>query len=202
MTGTRWTQPTRAWEDGYPDPQFLGRVRGREIYGYTLRSELVYQLLNELRGSPSFQPSSPTEIIVVDEYQDLNRCDLDAVRLLAERTDAEGFVAGDDDQSIYSFRHADPHGIRNFTNEYVPSAELTLVECRRCGQDVVDLAVWLMQQEQGRVRKTLTSVTPYAAKVQLLRFANQEAGSRRTLRSSSIISWERRHAARKTSSCS
>src|SRR4051794_4126491 len=38
------------WEAGYPDAEFLGAWRKhREVYGYTLRSELVYQLLCELR---------------------------------------------------------------------------------------------------------------------------------------------------------
>ena len=42
------------------------------------------------------------DLLIVDEYQDLNACDLELLHLIAER----GIViaAGDDDQSIYSFR--------------------------------------------------------------------------------------------------
>ena len=43
--------------------------------------------------------------ILIDEYQDLNACDLAVVNELAKRG-AELFVAGDDDQSIYGFRFA------------------------------------------------------------------------------------------------
>src|SRR2546423_1882154 len=68
------------WEDGYPDPKFLGAWRAhREVYGYTLRSELVYQLLSEMRANPNFKPRNPTDVIIIDEYQDLNRCDLNGV---------------------------------------------------------------------------------------------------------------------------
>jgi DNA helicase II / ATP-dependent DNA helicase PcrA len=47
--------------------------------------------------------------VLVDEYQDLNRADqalIDAISGNAAVT-----VIGDEDQSIYSFRHAHPEGI-------------------------------------------------------------------------------------------
>jgi DNA helicase-2/ATP-dependent DNA helicase PcrA len=53
----------------------------------------------------------------VDEYQDLNKCDQSVIKVLASRG-AELFVAGDDDQSIYGFRKANPKGIRDFLQEY------------------------------------------------------------------------------------
>jgi superfamily I DNA/RNA helicase len=45
------------------------------------------------------------DLLVVDEYQDLNACDLEVIRLLADRG-CSIIAAGDDDQSIYSFRKA------------------------------------------------------------------------------------------------
>ncbi|HSO50355.1 MAG TPA: UvrD-helicase domain-containing protein [Acidimicrobiia bacterium] len=57
------------WEAGHPDAQFLSAwQRHRQVYGYTLRSELVYQLLIELRSDPALSPEALREI-VVDEYQ-------------------------------------------------------------------------------------------------------------------------------------
>jgi DNA helicase-2/ATP-dependent DNA helicase PcrA len=59
--------------------------------------------------------------VVVDEYQDLNPADLEFVDVLG----AAGvtiFVAGDDDQSVYSFRHASPLGIQTFTERYPGAA--------------------------------------------------------------------------------
>jgi DNA helicase II / ATP-dependent DNA helicase PcrA len=163
------------WEAGHPDAQFLSAwQRHRQVYGYTLRSELVYQLLVELRSDPALSPEGLREI-VVDEYQDLNRCDLDTVKLLAQRTDANVFAAGDDDQSIYTFRHALPAGIRAFQEDYPSAQKRILRECRRCGKEIVELANWLIEQEQNREPKDLESVAEWQAEVRLLRFQHQQS---------------------------
>jgi DNA helicase II / ATP-dependent DNA helicase PcrA len=163
------------WEDGYPDPQFLmAWRRHRRIYRYTLRSELVYQLLLLLRSSPSFNPLTKHSVLLIDEYQDLNSCDLKTIALLQDNADAEVFAAGDDDQSIYSFRKAHPAGIRIFQDEYEGANQETLEECLRCGSDVVEIASWLISQEPERVPKALQSVTEWSASVHLLRFADQD----------------------------
>jgi len=163
------------WEKGHADPKFLSAWRQhRETLGYTLRSELVYQLLCELRADPALEPPQ-TGVFVVDEYQDLNRCDLATLRELAARVEADVFAAGDDDQSIYSFRHAAPAGIRRFREDYPGAERLTLSECMRCGSAVVELANWLIDQDADREPKTLVSVTDWDADVTLVRFPNQEA---------------------------
>jgi superfamily I DNA/RNA helicase len=162
------------WEDGYPDPLFLSAWRlHRGVYGYTLRSELVYQLLIQMRSDDEFTPGAGTDVLLVDEYQDLNSCDLSTVELVAARSGAEVFATGDDDQSIYSFRHAHPAGIRNFESEYPSATRRTLEECLRCGPAIVSIANWLIEQEHGRSPKTLRSVTDWGASVHLMRFDNQ-----------------------------
>ena len=166
------------WEEGHADPAFLSAwQRHREVYGYTLRSELVYQLLQEIRADPDFQPSSETRVLLVDEYQDLNSCDLQTIQGLVERTGASLLAAGDDDQSIYSFRHAVPAGIRGFADSYPGSGQSIMTECLRCGQAVVDLGNWLIEQEEDRIPKELQSVTERDADVALIRFGdhNEEA---------------------------
>lgn len=166
------------WEEGYPDARFLTAWRQhRAIYGYTLRSELVYQLLTELRSNPDFKPTDAAAILV-DEYQDLNRCELRTIKELARRADAEVFAAGDDDQSIYLFRHAHPAGIRRFEEDYESADKRILRECLRCGPAIVDLANWLIRQELDREQKELISITDWAAAVRLVQFQNQDAEAR------------------------
>lgn len=162
------------WEAGHPDAEFIGAWRRhREVYGYTLRSELVYQLLCEIRSNPDYMSDYACEVLLVDEYQDLNSCDLTTIAFIAERTGCEVMAVGDDDQSIYSFRHAHPEGIRRFSTEYGTTGPLTLEECMRCGPAVVELANWIIAQEANRVEKSLISVTDWEAEVSLLRFADQ-----------------------------
>lgn len=166
------------WEDEHPDAAFLGAWREhREVYGYTLRSELIYGLLQELRNDPDMRPTG-TRFLLVDEYQDLNKCDLAAIDLLAERAEASLFVAGDDDQSIYGkLRNAHPVGIRSFedTHDAIP---LLLNDCRRCGQNIVDLATHVIEQDADRTPKDLRSITDTDGTVRLVRPANQDDEAR------------------------
>lgn len=50
--------------------------------------------------------------IIVDEYQDLNWADQALIELIGK--DSKIAIVGDDDQSIYSFRYADPDEIRTW----------------------------------------------------------------------------------------
>jgi DNA helicase II / ATP-dependent DNA helicase PcrA len=86
----------------------------RNLYCCVLPGEVVYECVSRLQQA-AIQPNQlpVIEHLIVDEYQDLNACDQEFIRRLAANG-AMLFVAGDDDQSIYSFRHANPAGIVQF----------------------------------------------------------------------------------------
>jgi DNA helicase II / ATP-dependent DNA helicase PcrA len=164
------------WDRRFPNPRFLGLWREhREIYGYTLRSELVYQLKKALQQRGDFEMEGPIEYLLVDEYQDLNRCDLAVVNHIASRG-VELFVAGDDDQSIYGFRKAHPEGIRRFPRDYRGAEELSLEICKRCDCGILDLGLFVAQQDPRRIEKEIRP-EPGRGKgeVALLRFPNQDS---------------------------
>ena len=145
------------WEKRFPNPRFLGLWREhRQIYGYTLRSELVYQLKKALEQSGDFQLESRFEYLIVDEYQDLNRCDLAVVHEIASRN-VELFIAGDDDQSIYGFRKAHPAGIRRFPRDYAGAEELSLEICKRCDRKILEIGLFVAEQDPRRVEKEIRS---------------------------------------------
>jgi DNA helicase-2/ATP-dependent DNA helicase PcrA len=163
------------WERRFPNPQFLGAWREhRTIYGYVLRAELVYQLKRALEQDPDFAvDGSPTHLLV-DEYQDLNRCDLAVVKAIADRG-VEVYCAGDDDQSIYGFRKAHPEGIRRFPQDYQHSQPLTLEICKRCDPAILDLALFVARQDHRRLEKPLHAEEGRTGgEVAVLRFANQD----------------------------
>jgi DNA helicase-2/ATP-dependent DNA helicase PcrA len=136
-----------------PDPGFIGAwLEHRATLGYTLRAELVYELKRALEQLPDFQLEAPTKHLLVDEYQDLNRCDLEVIRSLCARG-SELYVAGDDDQSIYGFRKAHPEGIRNFPQEYSGATELSLSECKRCDQDILRIGEFVASLDPRRIDK-------------------------------------------------
>jgi superfamily I DNA/RNA helicase len=74
---------------------------------------------------------------IVDEYQDLNKVEQEIIELLVG---AEGHicVAGDDDQSIYKFRCANPDGIRQFFEK--ADEKVTIEICGRCPKPILDIA--------------------------------------------------------------
>ena len=116
---------------------------------------------------------SPINHLLVDEYQDLNRCDLAVVQFIESRG-VELFIAGDDDQSIYGFRKAHPEGIRRFPQDYSDVSTLELEICKRCDEDILAMALFVARQDYKRIEKTVHA-DPAAAKgeVALLRFDDQ-----------------------------
>ncbi len=74
--------------------------------------------------------------IMVDEYQDVNPCQEELVRLLHQRSQTL-FVVGDDDQSIYAWRGADVSNILGFQGRYLNSTVHTLSQNFRSTSPIV-----------------------------------------------------------------
>lgn len=167
------------WEKNYPNPVFLATWNmHRTVFGYTMRSELVYQLKRALLQVGDFKLEGQPSHILVDEFQDLNACDLAIVQWLAEQG-AEPYAAGDDDQSIYGFRNAYPLGIRNFLSDYGSSADLRLEVCQRCDREVLKLADFIIQLDLNRVGKAVQPQDDAEdGDVRLSRFPNQQEEAR------------------------
>ena len=109
-----------------------------------LIGELVPEALRFLRGNPLSAALTTFDHVIVDEYQDLNRAEQEIVDLLSgSRASA---VVGDPDQSIYSFRHANPEGIKDFGVRHPTTYDEHLTQCRRCPTRVVALAENLIEQ--------------------------------------------------------
>jgi DNA helicase-2/ATP-dependent DNA helicase PcrA len=130
----------------------------RQVYGYTLLAELPYALRHALHDHPDLEGVG-YDLLIVDEYQDLNACDLEVLHLIAERGCAI-IGAGDDDQSIYSFRRAAPEGIRRFADDYPGCADYTLSITQRCGVRIIQWASYVINGDLDRPhgRPQLTAV--------------------------------------------
>ncbi len=113
-----------------------------------LVGELVSESLAYLRHNPESPELRSYGHVLVDEYQDLNRAEQDLVDLLSASGDL--VVIGDDDQSIYSFKWANPEGIRTFPAGHEGTHDVRLEECRRCPTRVVELARSLLDRDGDR----------------------------------------------------
>ena len=142
-------------EDPRINPEDRARFLGawnehRRVYGYTLLAELPYALRASLRDYPDFEGIN-FDVLIVDEYQDLNACDLDVLKLIEQRG-CSIIAAGDDDQSIYSFRKAAPEGIRRFLRDYPGAIDYPLSIAQRCGRRIIDWASYVIEGDPDRPR--------------------------------------------------
>jgi DNA helicase II / ATP-dependent DNA helicase PcrA len=122
-----------------------------------LVGELVPLTLSYLRNNPLCDEIGRFDHILVDEYQDLNKAEQGLIKYLLGQKSI--VIVGDDDQSIYSFKHAHPEGIREVPTTYAPCEEVEFDVCRRCPQKVVRLASSLISVNTGR---TLGALRPYS----------------------------------------
>ena len=108
-----------------------------------LIGELVPETLRFLRNNPTSDARTAFDHILVDEYQDLNRAEQEIINILSDNGSLT--IVGDTDQSIYSFRHANPEGITDFQNIHPTTHDESLIQCRRCPIRVVEIADQLIR---------------------------------------------------------
>ena len=138
-----------------------------------LIGELIPIALQYLR----YNPESPYRIkfkhVIVDEYQDFNKAEqVLIIDLLAE--DANQSIAGDDDQSIYGFKHAHPEGITTFDSFHQNTHDEVLIDCRRCPKSIVQIAKELISNNFERYPKELHEMPDSReGEIQILQWTGQ-----------------------------
>jgi superfamily I DNA/RNA helicase len=96
------------------------------------------------------------EYVMVDEFQDTNRAQLRMVQGLVSRTN-NLMVVGDDDQSIYSWRGADPTNILEFDRVFPGAKIVKLEQNYRSTKRILAAANQVIGNNKNRHGKTLWS---------------------------------------------
>ncbi|MBK9035098.1 MAG: UvrD-helicase domain-containing protein [Myxococcales bacterium] len=94
--------------------------------------------------------------VLVDEYQDTNRAQVNLVRQLVARHH-NLTVVGDDDQSIYAWRGADPANILGFADAFEGATVIKLEQNYRSTKTILDAANAVIGHNSDRHGKTLWS---------------------------------------------
>ncbi|MBQ6734313.1 MAG: ATP-dependent helicase [Lachnospiraceae bacterium] len=88
----------------------------------------------------------------VDEYQDIGPVQEELLHLLAARR-GNLFAVGDDDQSIYGFRGADPCVMRRFLTRYPSAEQICLPLNYRSEKEIIEAAEKVIRRNRGRLPK-------------------------------------------------
>jgi DNA helicase-2/ATP-dependent DNA helicase PcrA len=127
--------------------------------------------------------------VLVDEYQDTNRAQLELLRLLCGRR-PNICAVGDDDQAIYGWRGAEVGNILDFERHFAGARVIKLEQNYRSRAPILGVAnAVIAKRTDAKWRKVLFTERPGGARVQLAVASTPEAEAswvarevRRTLR--------------------
>lgn len=160
--------------------RFLGAWREHsKVYGYTLLEQLPYTLKQVLEQYPDINGLN-YEFIVVDEYQDLNACELAILKSMANKGSVI-LAAGDEDQSIYSNRRAAPEGLGRFLEHYPQAADYNLTVAQRYGSKIINWSSHVIEGDPERRSgkpRLIPAESASEGEVALLAFGGERAEAR------------------------
>lgn len=132
--------------------------------------DLLVKWIELLQRSPEVRDklSRQFRYCLVDEYQDTNRLQHEAIQLLSGHH-KNLLVVGDDAQSIYSFRAAEVQNILRFPEDYANSRIFKLETNYRSTRPILELANQSIQNNVHQFPKTLKSVQPDGSQPQYVR---------------------------------
>ncbi|MGD9584135.1 MAG: UvrD-helicase domain-containing protein [Lysobacterales bacterium] len=107
------------------------------------------------------------QYLLVDEYQDTSRSQYQMLRLLV--APGRGFTAvGDDDQSIYSWRGANPENLNELARDFPGLNVVKLEQNYRCSGRILAAANALIANNPHLFEKKLWSALPEGAPIRIL----------------------------------
>jgi DNA helicase-2/ATP-dependent DNA helicase PcrA len=92
--------------------------------------------------------------VLVDEFQDTNKVQYQLVWRFAEAT-RNLTVVGDDDQSIYAWRGAEPRNLLDFDRDFADARVIKLEQNYRSTQTILDAANGIIRKNRDRHDKAL-----------------------------------------------
>lgn len=123
----------------------------------------TYELLKNNKAALD-RVRSVYRYILVDEFQDINKVQFEALKLIANPSN-NIFVVGDEDQSIYGFRGSRPDFLLEF-EEYFSNTKKVLLDINyRSKGEIIDIANRLIEKNTNRYEKVIKCGQGNGAKV-------------------------------------
>jgi DNA helicase-2/ATP-dependent DNA helicase PcrA len=115
--------------------------------------------------------------VLVDEYQDTNHAQYRLLQLLASEH-GNLMVVGDDDQSVYGFRHADIRNILDFEADFPQAEAVKLEQNYRSTQTILSAANAVVEHNRQRRPKQLWTEKEGGEPVQLAELTDEHEEAR------------------------
>ena len=166
-------------EDAYDEitrivyPKYQAALRNFRAYDF---DDLVCEVAHLFKTRPDILErwQERYRFVLVDEYQDTNRAQLELLRLLADKH-KNVCVVGDDDQSIYAWRGADVRNILDFEAHFPGAAVVKLEQNYRSRAPVLAVANAVISKRQdSKHRKVLFTDKMGGEKVRIAACATPE----------------------------
>lgn len=132
--------------------------------------------------------------LLIDEFQDLDHTQYSILKLLAWKHRSL-FAVGDDEQSIFSWRGADPRVMETFVRDFEIEEPIVLdVNCR-CAKNIFETAQKILPVRELGIEKKITAIRESTHPLRVLRCREEDEELTRVVedlqadRESSGLSW-------------
>ncbi len=147
----------------------------KKKYKFIDFDDMLELALNILKTEPSIRNEyiNKYDFIQVDEGQDTSKLQIEIIKILTKKK-RNLYIVADDDQSIYSFRGADPQGLFDL-EEFFPDLKTYYMETNfRCSQNIVTCANNFINLNKIRYQKTLRANKNYSSPVEVVKVSDPE----------------------------
>lgn len=162
--------------DHYYSASLPGEAFRRVMHGYAsaLRrsrrmdfDDIILFCLSMLKTRPDVLAAwqKKWKYILIDEFQDISPLQYEVMRMLAQ-PENNLFIVGDDDQSIYRFRGANPSIMLNFGKDYPDAGTVSLRVNYRSTPEILSFASDVIKANKNRFEKNLRAARPSGPDVQ------------------------------------
>ncbi len=144
--------------------------------------DLLLKTYMLLEGFPEMLEKYQTRFdhLLVDEFQDTNPLQFQVARMLALKSQ-NICVVGDPDQSIYSWRHADPTNLTDFQSTFKDTKIVTLDQSYRSTQIILEAADSVIGNNDGRMEKNLWTENDRGTRISVAEAYNEDEEARLVL---------------------
>lgn len=156
------------------DAVFRGYCEVMESEGAMDFSDLILRAVRHMNDG--VMPPLPIRWLLVDEAQDMDEVQMEWI-LLHGRAGAEVTLVGDDDQSLYGFRHALGYAGLQEVTFALSATETTLPVNYRCAPNILGHAAKLIAHNKDRAAKKITAHREEVGEIRVIRAADRWAES-------------------------